>query len=280
MFNLYLVGMSISVLDVKAALLKYKKMCKGADFFGFGPDVFLNDLSVNVIVDVGIDNDKRIFICDLKTNGYPPKNFIGTYHILGGSWINPSHKTPFDVMKAELSEEIGNSNFVKTLVDNMYPFADYIISIPKTVHGNLRHQADFHITISSIFVSSITKSKLGNALDISLTGSRESIIKNLLSALKPVFIESKPGVFSFEDIIKGGGMRFCWGNNIILSDYLLEKYSVKVQVPGFDGIVADRLSSSPLIPYSERLETKHNRLNPIKRGLIEDSFSYESEKND
>ena len=269
--------MAKSTLDVTTALLKHKKMCHGSDFFGFGPSVFINDQSVGIILEVDIGDNKKIYICDLKTHGYPSKNFVDTYHLLGGSWINPNHKTPFDVMKTELTEEIGNAKLVKAIVDQMHPFADYIISVPKKVHGNNNHSADFHITVSSIFISSLAKHQIEQALDVSLAGSSENIVKKLFILLKPIFNESEPGIFAIQDIQGGKCKRFCWGHDIVLSDYFYENYNVRVTVPGFVGIITDRMISSPSTPFADRLETKHTRLNPLKLGLIDDDFSYKPE---
>ncbi len=271
--------MTTQILYIGTALRKYRKMFKGKDVFGLGRDIFLNDQSSEDIIEVDIGNNDKIYVCDVKTPGYPPKNFVNTFHLLGGSWINPNHRTPFDVMKAELSEEINHTKFVKLLVNCMKPFGNYIKCIPKEVHGNQNHPADYHIIVSSVFVSSVTKTQLEDVLEISSTDSKRKFGKDLLSVLKPIFVESDPGAITLGDIKNGRCKKFCWGHNVVLSDYFYEKFDIHVEIPGFDGIIVDRLTSSPLTPFSDRPETEHTRQNPIKRGLFDDSFSFNPEPN-
>jgi len=224
----------------------------------YGPEMQETFLNCHASVcTIEILGEEPWYWFELKTPGYPPKNFVGTYCLNGGNWINKQDKNPLDVYRREISEEVKDARIVSQLLVNAKAAGDYFSHVPKEVHGNPR-QNDYNF-VFSLVETNIDRYELAYKLGLENDFSAESLSRALGG------VQQYPAaIVTLQQFKDGLERQICWGYDQIMSEYLERKHGFHPRIRMFEGIVVKKLESSPFTPFEERETLNHYRINPLR----------------
>jgi hypothetical protein len=225
-----------------------------------------NHASVGVIE---ITGKESWYWLEVKTKGYPPKNFEGTYCIMGGNWIHKWETHPIHVLLRQFNEEICksprtsegepvNKLILKELCENIKAVADYFIHVPEEAHGNPNQKYDYDF-VCSLFETEISRHYLGNSLGLNEGFSAKELEEALTGVQK-----FQPAVLTLQDLEYGVGRQFCWGYDQLMTEYIERRHGFRPKIRMFEEIVVEKLKTSPDVPFADRDTPQHCRINPYR----------------
>lgn len=257
------------MLSETQAIEEYRPFVTEEDPYGYGPDVFLNNHAAVVIPEFPVKSDTH-YLFDSKTEGYPQVCFVKKYVFPGGNRRTVTQLTPYNVLEDELREEWKGAGdrtgrrFAELVLSYARPYADYMIAVPKEVHGNQKLPSCY-VFVATFYLSQIPVDGL-RRLGVNINGELPQISEGLFNFVKPFYREAEPAIVSRSSLVDGTALsKFAWGYDRVMRDYL-GTLNLRLGVPLLEGIKADRLDIEPGLIYADRLTNMRDRLNPDVRG--------------
>lgn len=241
----------------------------------YGNDYRMNSLASKGPIVVNWRSRAPWIVADVKTEGYPSRNFVGKYMLTGGNWRDPEDLTPLDVYIRELDHEL--KALVNTVYPDIEPFADYFELYSSRQHGNPNMKKVLSATqgticgVVSIFSSTLEGERLQDALKIS---SYDLSPNSLKSRIKST--EAGVAVLTVGDLRSGHIDNFAAGDGIKLRDFLREQYGIDIKVRTPHGRSTRLVDTTPLTPYAERDILPYLRLNPLRVGTAVQQSPFKS----
>jgi len=229
------------------------------------PNYRINSFASKGPIVVAWRNGPPWIVVDLKTEGYPSRRFVGKYLLTGGNWRHPEDKTPLDLYRRELGDELGA--LVSGLSPVIEPFADYLEVHSVEQHGNPNMRKVLPETrgtiycIASVFSSTLEGEELQEVFGIPTTELNPESLRGRIKST-----ESGVAVLTVEGLLSGDINNFAAGDGIRLKDYLRERYGIKISVRTPHGKSIRLTQTTPLTPYAERDSLPYLRLNPLRVG--------------
>ncbi len=267
------------LLTEAEALKKYRPFVIENDPYGYGQDVFLNNHAAVVIPEFSTGSGV-LYLFDSKTPGYPQVNFVGKYVFPGGNRRKgiQEEPTPYDVLKEELMGEwkdkksaANGKKFAELVLSYARPYADYMIAVPREIHGNPKLPSQY-VFVATFYLSSIPSKEL-TGLGINTDGGLEEVSQRLMEFILPFYGEAEPVVVDRNSLVNGTAPKqFAWGYDRVMNDYLMSasqnsgNLGLGLGISFIQSIEADRLNIEPGLPYTGRLTNMRDRLNPAVRG--------------
>ena len=166
-------------------------------------------------------------VMDLKTPGYPQKNYEDCLCGLGGNYTFKEQYSPEDLMKKESKEELAAA--FKSLI-RYDAFGEFFGVYPEEAHGNPR--IGLYLNPVTWFVMHVNGNDAANVLEI----ARKDISLAAFQKQVPPITEFKSAaVFSLDEIRNGilsnTGVKFAWADEKLIADTLMVLYGIDPQIP-------------------------------------------------